>query len=79
MHNGRADLLFPTTDRNGAGQLSFVMGAAPRTALQIGEDATMTGDFDAVTGIDADIVAIFHNSIGKTFGVHHATIVRLAA
>jgi hypothetical protein len=54
------------------------MGAAPHTALQIGED-TMSGDFHAVTGIDADTVAIFHDSSGKTFGVHHATIARLAA
>jgi hypothetical protein len=35
MHNGRADLLFFTTDRNGAGQSSFVDGGGDLTALVI--------------------------------------------
>jgi hypothetical protein len=79
MHNGRADLLFPNYPLQRApGNHPSWMGAAPRTALQIGE-ATMSGDMHAVTGIDADTVAIFHDSSGKTFGVHHATIARLAA
>jgi hypothetical protein len=50
MHNGRADLLFPTTHRNGRRAI-ILRGWARRTARP----------FYAVTGIDADTVAIFHD------------------
>jgi hypothetical protein len=37
MHNGRADLLFPTTHRTGAGQSSFVDGrGAPHGSAGFG-------------------------------------------